>query len=78
MEVRGKKQTLTAFETPVVLLWLMRQTLIIPALMNCRGVWLPHLFLCVAVPLIARVAVRFVTSYSLEVVTRLQNYVHAN
>ena len=29
------------------------------------------LFLCVAVPLIARVAVRFVTSSSLEVVTRL-------
>ena len=34
-------------------------------LMNCI------LFLCVAVPLIARVAVRFVTSSSLEVVTRL-------
>ena len=31
----------------------------------------PILFLCVAVPLIARVAVRFVTSSSLEVVTRL-------
>ena len=29
------------------------------------------LFLCVAVPLIARVAVRFVTSSSLEVITRL-------
>ena len=29
------------------------------------------LFLCVAVPLIAQVAVRFVTSSSLEVVTRL-------
>ena len=27
MEVRGQKQTLTVFETPVVLLWLMRQTL---------------------------------------------------
>ena len=31
----------------------------------------PILFLCVAVPVIARVAVRFVTSSSLEVVTRL-------
>ena len=31
----------------------------------------PILFLCVAVPLIAQVAVRFVTSSSLEVVTRL-------
>ena len=31
----------------------------------------PTLFLCVAVPLIAQVAVRFVTSSSLEVVTRL-------
>ena len=31
----------------------------------------PILFLCVAVPLIARVAVRFVTRSSLEVVTHL-------
>ena len=31
----------------------------------------PILFLCAAVPVIARVAVRFVTSSSLEVVTRL-------
>ena len=27
MEVRGQRQTLTAFETPVALLWLMTETL---------------------------------------------------
>ena len=42
------------------------------ALMNCRNVWFHCCsVLCVAVPLIARVAVQFVTSSSLEVVAHL-------
>ena len=42
------------------------------SLMHCRNVWFHCCsVLCVAVPLIARVAVQFVTSSSLEVVTHL-------
>ena len=78
MEVRGQKQTLSSlklllccFNTANNLLWLLRQTLIIHALVTAEMCGFPILFLCVAVPLIAQVAVRFVTSSSLEVVTRL-------